>query len=182
MKKSSLTIISVIVILIFISIFWVISEKSDSYSEPQEALFAIDKDLVLIPSYKINDKALFFFFKDKNNLGATYVQEGLFGWNAGMLTWSSMDNDRSYEKLNGYQGHGENLIYGLIRHGDERLIQIGENNATILSLSMLSPSEVEKFRLEGLYLWYFESEIPLNEGEIKLININTGEEIDSIDL
>jgi hypothetical protein len=92
-----------------------------------------------------------------------------------------MDNDRSYEKLNSYQGHGENLIYGLIRHGDERLIQIGENNANILSLAMLSPNEVEKYRLEGLYLLYFENETPLKEGEIKLISTNTGEEIDSID-
>jgi hypothetical protein len=92
-----------------------------------------------------------------------------------------MDNNRSYENLNSYQVHGENLIYGLIRQGDDRLVQIGENHATILDLAMLPPSEVEKLRLEGLYIWYFESDKPLNEGEIKLLNKDTGEELDTID-
>ena len=178
MKKWSL----MLVILILIAVIWVTSAKSDSYSEPQEALFAIDNDLLLIPSYKINDKALFFFIKNTNNLGAAYVQKGLFGWNAEMLTWSPMDNERSYENLNGYQGYGENLIYGLIRQGDERLVQIGENHATILDLvAMLPPSEVEKLRLDGLYIWYFESDSPPNGEEIKLLNKNTGEELDSIE-
>ena len=81
------------------------------------------------------------FIKNTNNLGAAYVQKGLFGWKAEMLTWSPMDNERSYENLNGYQGYGENLIYGLIRQGNERLVQIGENHATILNLAaMLPPS------------------------------------------
>lgn len=182
MQKSLLSIISAIVILIFISVFWVKLEKSDSYSEPHEALFAIDKNLLLISAYKINDKALFFFIKDKNNLGATYVQKSPFGWKSGMLTCSPMNNERSYETLSGYQGHGENLIYGLIKHGDDRLIQIGENTATILNLAMLSPSEVAKYRLEGLYIWYFESDTFLNEGEIKLINKNTKDVLDIINL
>lgn len=179
MKKCSL--MSVVLILILISVFWIMSEKSDSYSEPQEAVLAADNDLSLILGYKLNNKALFFFIKNGSNLGATYVQEGLFGWVAKMRTWSPMDNDRSYENLSGYQVHGENLIYGLIRYGDERIIQIGENQAKILNLAMLPPIEVEKFRLEGLYIWYFESETPLNGEEIKLLNKNTGEEIDSID-
>ena len=59
MKKWSL----MLVFLILIAVIWVTSAKSDSYSEPQEALFAIDNGLLLIPSYKINDKALFFFIK-----------------------------------------------------------------------------------------------------------------------
>ena len=175
MKKWQLVTVALITILIVV--IWVMSEKSDSYSEPQEALFAVDNDLSLIPSYNINDKALFFFIKGADNLGAAYSRKGLFGWKAEMLTWSPMDNERSYENLNSYQVHGENLIYGLIRHGDDRLVQIGENRATILDLAiMLPPSEVEKLRLEGLYIWYFESDKPLNGGEIKLLNKDTGEE------
>ncbi|MEH7225716.1 aspartyl-tRNA synthetase [Bacillus sp. JJ1566] len=178
MKKRSL--VSVVFIFIIISIIWIMSEKSDSYSEPQEAIFAIDHDLVLIPGYKSNGKALFFFIKDTNNVGATYVQEGIFGWKADTLTWSPMDFARNYEKLSGYQGYGEKLVYGLIKHGDERLIQIGENQARILNLEMLPPAELEKFHLEGLYIWYFESDQPLNGGEIKLLDKSTDEELDTI--
>lgn len=179
MKKRSL--ISIVLLLIIISVIWVVVEKSDSYSEPQEAVFSIDNDLLLIPSYKLNNKGLFFFIKNANYLGATYVQKGLFGWKAKMLTWSPMDKERGYENLE-YQVHGEHLIYGLIRHGDDRLIQIGEEYARILDLAMLPSTEVEIFQLEGLYIWYFESETPLNRDEIKLLNKNTREEIESTEI
>lgn len=172
--------LSVFLVLILITVIWIMSAKSDSYSEPQEAIFASDNDLLLIPSYKANDKALFFFIKNTNNLGAAYIQKGLFGWKADMLTWSPMDDERNYENLNGYQVYGDNLIYGLIRHGDKRLVQIGETDATILDLAaILPPSEVEKFRLNGLYIWYFESDTAPNGEEIRLLNKNTGEELDA---
>jgi hypothetical protein len=173
-----------IVILITISLIWFISEKSNSYSEPNEALLAIEKDLLLLPAYKINGDALFFFIKDKNNLGATYVKEGLLGWKSGMLTWSPMDNKRNYEKLNGYQGHSDNLIYGLINinDGDEKYIKIDENNANLLNLEMLPPHIVEEYQLKDIYIWYFESDTAPDDGEIKLINKNTDEVIDTIDL
>ncbi|WP_017380968.1 hypothetical protein [Paenisporosarcina sp. TG-14] len=99
MKTRSISKISLTVfigILIFIFLIWFIPEKSDSYSEPQEALLAFDKDLLLIPGNKINGDALFFFIKDKNHLGATFVKEGIFGWKTGMLTWSSIGNKRNY--------------------------------------------------------------------------------------
>lgn len=86
------------------------SEKSSSYSEPQEALLD-DKDMLLVPAYKMNGEALFFFIKDKNYLGATYVKEGLFGWKTGVLTWGSM-GIKGYEKLSGSSGHGDNLSMG----------------------------------------------------------------------
>lgn len=171
--------LSVVLVFILIGVVWVMSTKSDSYSEPQEALFALDNDLLLIPSYKINDKALFFFIKNTNNLGAAYVKKGFLGWKADFLSWSPMDSKRNSENLNGYQGHGDNLIYGLIRNGDERIVKIGEMDATILNLAMLPPSEVEKFQLDGLYIWYLESDEPLNGAEIRLLNKNTGEEIDT---
>lgn len=156
--------------------------KSISYPEPQEAIFAVEKDLVLIPAYKINRNALFFFIKDKNNLGATYVREGLFGWKAEFLSWSPMDYERNYENLNGQQGHGENLIFGLIKDGDDRLIQLDGENAKILDLGMLPSEVVEGNQLKGLYIWYFESETAIEEVKIKLISKTTEEVIDEIDL
>ena len=179
MKNRLLMSVSLITILIVF--IWIVSEKSDSYSEPQEALFAIDNDLSLIPGYQINDEALFFFIKNANNLGAAYVQKGLFGWKAGMLTWSPMDDERGYENLNGFQIHGDNLIYGFIKQGDDRLVEKDGNPATMLNLAMLPQSEVEKLRLEGLYIWYFESDKLLNGEEIKLLNKDTGEELDRMD-
>lgn len=180
-KTKSITIL--IVLFISISAIWLMSEKSTSYTEPQEAITAIEKELLLIPSYNVNGKALFFFIKDNSNLGATFVREGLFGWKSEMLTWSPINFENSFENFNGYKGHGENLIYGLIRNGNDRLIKIGENNAITLDLeTILGSSVVEKYQLEGLYIWYFESEIPLDGGVINLINKTTGKEIDSMDL
>ncbi|WP_339215931.1 aspartyl-tRNA synthetase [Solibacillus sp. FSL W8-0372] len=170
------------VIAIFITVIWIISGKSNSYSKPQEAIFAVENDLVLIPAYKINRNALFFFIKDKNNLGATYVRKGLFGWKAEFLSWSPMDYERNYENLNGYQGHGENLIFGLIKDSDDLLIQLGDKSAKILNLEMLPTEVVEEYQLAGLYIWYFEIDTALEEGKIRLINNTTEEVIEEIDL
>jgi len=184
-KKGSLnknTSITFAVIVIFITVIWLFSDKSISYPEPQEAIFGVEKDLALIPAYKINSNALFFFIKDKNNLGATYARKGLWGWKADFLTWDPMDNKRNYEKLNGYQGYGENLLFGLIKDGDDRLLQLDDKNATILNLEMLPAEVVEEYQLKGLYIWYFESDTALEEGTIKLINKSTEEVLDEIDL
>ncbi|MFT9818431.1 aspartyl-tRNA synthetase [Lysinibacillus sp. NPDC056185] len=185
MKKGTLnknTVIAFAVIAIFITVIWFVSDKSISYPEPQEAIFAVEKDLALIPAYKINSNALFFFIKDKNNLGATYVRKGLWGWKADFLAWGPMDNKRNYEKLNGYQGYGENLLFGLIKDGDDRLLQLDDKNATILNLEMLPAEVLEEYQLKGLYIWYFESDTALEEGTIKLINKSTEEVLDEIDL
>lgn len=115
-------------------------------------------------------------------MGAVYVQKWLFDWKAGALTWSPMDSDRKYENLSGSQGQGENLIYGLIRHDHERLVQINEEQGTILNLAMLPTKEIEKYRLEGLYIWYLERDQPLDDGEIKLLDKVTGRKLDTMDL
>ena len=168
--------------MVFISfLIWLMSEKSSSYSEPSEALFASDQDMVLIPGYKKDDEALYFFIKDKNYLGATYGKKGLFGWKAGMLTWGSTDFKVSSDNLNGSSEHGENLIYGLIKNGDERIIKMGEHEAKLLNLEMLPNSIVLEYQLQDMYIWYFESETALDRGEIKLLNKSTGEQLDSVD-
>lgn len=178
MKSRLVSIISAIVTVLFICVIWVMEEKSNSYAEPHEALLAIDKNMSLIPAYKSDDRALFFVIKSENNLGAAYVKKDLFGWKSGMLTASPMAKDRIYDNLAGYQGHGENLIYGLIRHGDDRMVQVGDNYATILNLAMLPPEEVEKYRLEGLHIWYLESDDSLNNEKIKLIDKMTEKVLD----
>ena len=181
-KKASFSNIPVSAfILIAISIFviWFLYEKSTSYLQPQEALSAIENDLWLIPADVQFDDALFFFIKDQNNLGVTIVHEGLLGWKTDALTWSPIDSKRNYEKLNGYQKHGENLIYGLIKDGTDRQIIINENDAHIVHL-LLPSNVIEKYQLEDLYIWYFESNKSIEEGEIKLINKQTQELIDSI--
>ena len=93
MKNKTRASISItIILMVFISFFiWIMSEKSSSYSEPSEALFAIDQEMVLIPGYKKDDEALYFFIKDKNYFGATHVKRGIFGWKTGVLTWGSSD-------------------------------------------------------------------------------------------
>lgn len=180
LHKHAVSVSVLIVILISISSAWFFSEKAYSYSEPQEAIIAIEKDLLLIPSYKLNDDALFFFIKDKNNLGATYVQKGLLGWKAGILTWSAMDNNRNYDKFNGVQSNGENLTFGLIKYKEKLIVKMDENNAQLLMLDvMFSPGVVEEYQLEDLCIWYFEN-VTVPEGKtIELIN-NSREVIDII--
>ncbi|HHW36265.1 MAG TPA: aspartyl-tRNA synthetase [Bacillales bacterium] len=185
-KSYSKTIISLVIfIFTFYCIVLLLPEKSNSYKEPHEAIFADDtasnKDFLLIPANKLNGKALFFFIKDKNNLGAVYADKGIFGWKAGMLTWSVYDKEMGSDKLEDIHGHGGNLVFGLIRDGDEHLVKINGNNAKILNLAMLSPDVVKEFQLEGLYIWYFESDKPLSDTEIKLVNKTTGEELHSVD-
>lgn len=182
MNKNVMTKRITVIILIMVFVFiWGMGERASSYSEPSEAFFAIDQDMVLIPGYKMDEEALYFFIKDKNYLGVTYVKKGLFGWKTGMLTWGSFDFKASSDKLNGRSGHGENLIYGLIKNGDERIIKMGENEAKLLNLEMLPNSIVEEYQLQDMYIWYFESEITLESGEIQLLNKSTGEQLDSVD-
>jgi len=182
MKNRNKNIPFILIILVIITILLLL-EKQQSYSEPQEALLATEDNLLLVPAYYIEDEALFFFIKNRNNLGASFVGKGFFGWKAGMLTWSSM-KDHYEEKLNGYQRHGENLIYGILkgREGEGFIVKVNENEANILNLAMLPTEVITQYQLENLSIWYFESETAIEEGEIKLINKETDQEIDIIEL
>ncbi|WP_394140020.1 aspartyl-tRNA synthetase [Cytobacillus oceanisediminis] len=183
MKNSSiLKYVVLLMVVITLIVTWAYVEDQDSYSDPVKAIEAIDKELLLIPAYQLGDKSLYFFIKDKNNLGATIVRKGIFGWKSGMLTWGPLDSKREYEMLEGFHGHGEGLVYGLIRNGDERVVTVDDQEAQVLNLAMLPPSVVKKYNLEGLYLWYFESDNNLNHEQVKLLRKNTQEIIQSIDL
>lgn len=183
MKHSTiLKYVFLFIVVIALTACWAYAEDQDSYTEPYQAIQAVDKDLQLIPAYKLGDESLYFFIKDKTNLGATKVRTGIFGWKSGLFTWGPLDPDRDYENLQGIQGHGEGLVYGLIRNGDERVVTVGDQEASMVNLSLLSPSVVKEHQLEGLYLWYVESDKNLNAQQVKLLRKDNREIIDSVDL
>lgn len=183
MKNSTiLKYVFLFIVVLALTASWAYAEDQDSYTEPYKAIQAVEKDLQLIPAFKMGEESLYFFIKDKTNLGATVVRKGIFGWKSGVFTWGPMDPDREYEKLQGIQEHGEGLVYGLIRNGDERLVIVDDQEATVLNLAMLSPLVVKEYQLEGLYLWYVESEKNLNDQQVKLLHKDTREIIDSVDL
>lgn len=71
-------------------------------------------------------------------MGAVYADKGIFGWKARMFTWSGYDKEIGSDKLEDIHGHGGNLIFGLIRDGDEHLVKVNGYNAKILNLALLS--------------------------------------------
>jgi hypothetical protein len=168
-----------IFILVSLMVIWIITEQQSAYPEPHHAIKAADKELLLIPAYKMNDESLYFFIKDKNNLGAVEAQKGIFGWKTGMFTWSPMDSNRVYENLAGFHFHGDSLIYGLIRNGDERIITVDGQEAEILNLGMLPLSDQKENKLEGLYLWYYEGKENLENAKVELLHRDREELIQS---
>lgn len=148
-RTSLLILIGIILVL---TSFWISSERSISYSEPHEAMLANDRELILIPAYKIDDEALFFFIKDQQFFGAAKVKKGIFGWKQPMMAWSPMSDRSSYEIPGGYQGYGEYLVYGLIKNGADYRIEVNEKDPVILPFAMLPPAEVKANHLENMYL------------------------------
>lgn len=47
--------LTVLLLLFFISAIWAMVAKSQSYAEPDEALLAIDDELLFLTSYKLDD-------------------------------------------------------------------------------------------------------------------------------
>ncbi|WP_421378263.1 aspartyl-tRNA synthetase [Bacillus salacetis] len=183
MKKStSITITVILLISIGLLSAWGYNEQKISFAEPNEAILSTNKGLVLIPAYKNDDRSLFFFIKDKNNLGAAVAHKGVFGWKSGMSAWSPFNKRGDYETFGGYQGYGDQLIYGLIRNPEKKIIMADDREAAMLNLEMLPQSVVKEYNLKDLYLWYFESENTLNIEQLKLLQKDTQEVIQSIDL
>lgn len=167
-------------VILMISTGWVILESDDSYAEPQEAIYAIDSELILIPAYKHNDQALFFFIKDEDNLGRAYVKKSFFGWKASAITWSPMDDIKKGVEDQLQVTQGGHVVFGLLTQNADRIVAVGGMEATILNLEMLPADEVERFQLAGMYLWYVESDEPVTSGEVKLLDRETREELDSL--
>ncbi|WP_216827529.1 aspartyl-tRNA synthetase [Alkalihalobacterium elongatum] len=178
-KTSLLILLGITLVL---SAFWINSERSMSYPEPHEAMFANDKNLVLIPAYKLNNEALFFFIKDQQFFGAAKLNKGLFGWKQPLMAWDPMSDRSTYDIPGSLQGYGDYLVYGLIKNNDaDYRIEVNEKDAVILPFAMLPPEKVKAYELEDLYLWYFESKEPLHHGRIEFLNRDTLELIERVD-
>ena len=173
----SLLALSMIILSAFI--IWSISESKVSYEEPQEALLAENEDLVLIPAYKAQDEALFFFIQNENSLGSAMVYKNLRGWKSDFLIWSPFNSITTEEKIGGYQIYGDELVFGLMEKGDDRVMMINNIPATTINLELSLPDEADNDRLSDLYLWYFETDDLMNETNLNLIDRNTNEEIDT---
>lgn len=162
----------IVIILLFFGFNWISTEKAISFSEPKEALLSLDPNLLLIPGYKVNDQSLYFFIKDKQELGVTFLHEGIFGWKTGEIRLTpigEMKNDEDYQVYDNF------FVYGLSKNAENTLIKVNDKEAKILDLQMLEPSIVKEYGLEGMYIWYLESDIPLVDGKIEHLNKNTGE-------
>lgn len=181
--KFSLTIIAIIILYSLGN--WFYTEKSESFSEPQEALLNVEKDVLLIPAYKVEGESLYFLIKD-NQLGAAYIQEAIFGWKLGEgeIPFTSIGDRQDYEKLSHYKVHDDFLVYGLIKNVENSIIKVNGEEAKIISLeSIFSSSEIKENNFEGISLWYYEkfNEV-LSEGKIEVFNKDTQKLTDSTDL
>lgn len=181
MRSHSKLFISLIVLgIILITVFtvWSISENKIFYEEPQKALLGENKDLILIPAYVTEDKALYFFIKDSNNLGAAKINNGLFGWKSDYLVWSTTTGTITDEKFNGYQTDGDEIIFGLMKNGQDFTVMADDIPAEKINLEVSLHNESVEMDLENVYLWYIESDNLSNIKELILVNQNTNEELD----
>lgn len=171
--------LSVTIFVVLVLIFgynWYTGEKERSFQEPSEALLALDSNLLLIPGFKENNVSLYFFMKDKNKVGATFLEHGIFGWKTeGDLLYTSMGNREGYEKLDKYVVHDDYFIYGLVRSDVQPIVKVNGNEATLLNLNMLDSSKVKEYELENMYIWYLEDGFPIADGKLELVNKETGE-------
>lgn len=177
-NRSGLVTVAVAIVLVLGGV-WIVA--SDAYGEPEESLVAYDPSLLLIPAYKMDDRALYFFVNDRNGFGATYVRKGLFGWKNEFLSWSPMEQGREYDGYGSVQGHGGTLVYGLTRHGKDWRFEVDHEDAVILSLETLPAEQVETYRLDGLSVWYAETDEELDDSEVTYYDKETGEELEPED-
>ncbi|WP_146813411.1 hypothetical protein [Halobacillus faecis] len=177
-KRGVLSFAGTILLLLAV---WMMVGKAGAYDEPGEALHATEEGLTLIPVQQVDGEALFFFIKDDRHFGAAKVQKGIFGWKAGMMSMNPLDRERIGEELNRLFVHGYDLVYSLVRKGDERSVKVGDEKATMLNVKSLLPEESEwiKLRWKDLYVWYIEKPFH-SDNEIKLLHKPDGEVIDSM--
>jgi hypothetical protein len=182
--KFSLTIIAIIILYSLGN--WFYNEKSTSFSEPEEALLNVEKDVLLIPAYKAVGESLFFIVKDKNQLAAVYIQEAIFGWKLGEgdIPFTTIGDPKDYEKISNYKVHDDFLVYGLVKNVGNSVIKVNGEDAKIISLEkILDPNDVKRHNFQDMYLWYYESGADvLSEGEIEVFSKDNQELLDSTEL
>ncbi|MYL70683.1 aspartyl-tRNA synthetase [Halobacillus litoralis] len=173
-------VLSILITVLLITVVGVMVGKSNSYEEPEEALHAVEEGLTLIPVKQINEAALFFFIKDDQHIGAAKVKKSIFGWKAGLVSVNPWERERTGEKLNRMFVHGDDLLYGVVRRGDERTVKVGNERAAMLDVTAVLPENKSiEHQWKGLYIWYIEKNLQ-SHLEIELIHNGDREVIDSM--
>lgn len=163
------------ILIVIVGFNWFTSEKSRSFSEPHEAILALDQDVLVIPAYKKNNVSLNFFIKDNDKFGATFVEHGIFGWKThGNLLYNEIGELKDYETLDKYRVHDEYFVYGLIRTAEEPQILVNNNEAELINFETLDEEDLKDLNLDNMYIWYFESAMPITDGKIELKNKASG--------
>lgn len=183
LAQARLSISIFVILILFVGFNWYTNEKARSFEEPHEALLDLESDLLMIPGYKKNNVSLYFFMKDNNKLGATFLEHGIFGWKTeGDLLYTTMGEREDYVTLDKYVVHDDYFVYGLVRSEVQPIIKVNGKEATLLNLNMLESSKVKEYKLENMYIWYVEDGFPITDGKIEMINKETNELITSTKL
>ncbi|MFP3472583.1 hypothetical protein R0J90_21245, partial [Micrococcus sp. SIMBA_144] len=61
-------------------------------------------------------------------------------------------------------------------------VKVDDHKATILNLEALSPKVVNEYQLEDVSLWYFEKDPKSTYNQILLVDENTEEVVQTVDL
>lgn len=183
LAQARLSISIFVILILFVGFNWYTNEKARSFEEPHEALLDLEPNLLMIPGYKKNNVSLYFFMKDNNKLGATFLEHGIFGWKTeGDLLYTTMGEREDYVTLDKYVVHDDYFVYGLVRSEVQPVIKVNGKEATLLNLNMLESSKVKEYKLENMYIWYVEDGFPITDGKIVMINKETNELITSTKL
>lgn len=169
-------------IAIILIVMWAVWEGSESHPTPQEAIYEMYYDATLIPGYLHEDEALFFSIAGNKLISAHYVDKNLFGWKAKRFT-SYPVNDRSILDNNYGESTGKrHVIYGLIEPKDDWIVQVDGEDARLLNVETLPAEEVALYDLEGLFIWYYESNERIDTAEVvvQVVNQETGEVVEGL--
>ncbi|TDL82451.1 hypothetical protein [Peribacillus frigoritolerans] len=154
-------------------VIWSMTEISQSFDEPLEALQDTKHDMeVVIPAYKINDEALYFFIDQNNQLGTAFLKEGIYGWKTGAISANPRQKMKADQKLIDYHVYDDSMIYGLLSD-DEGALEVNVNGAPARTLEigvMLEQDLAQKYNLEDKILWYYQEKKPVPEGGKTLKN------------
>lgn len=178
MKKRLIVLLCLLIVFFGI---WLIVDFNLSYAEAETALEIPEGDYVVVQAYERNGEALFFIFNEHKDMGAKYVSKGWFGWKTGESTWVGL-NDVHLDKFYGYSELYDQLIFGLLENMDDKKVLVNGQQANVLNLDGSPDDLVEEFGLQDLTIWYVELEDDLEEGFIELIDEETGEVLDQMEI
>lgn len=160
--------LSLFICLGLVFVIWSMTEIAQSFDEPLEALQNTKQDMeVVIPAYKINDEALFFFIDQKNQLGTALLKEGIYGWKAGPVSTNPLGDERLLvNELGNYHVYENSMIYGLLSDENGSLeVKINGGQARTLQVGgMLEKEIAQKYNLQNTILWYYQQDELIPEG------------------